>query len=71
MKKKAAKARTSKKPEFQLSNECPNLDKHLCHVVALRNMKTAAQLSQGAAYICAICGRVAKKQINLCAPFAI
>ena len=49
----------------------PNHDKHLCSIVAFRNMKTLAKLAKDARYICFTCGRAAKKKTNLCEPVEI
>lgn len=45
-----------------------NHDKHLCKLVAGRNMKTAGVLAKNARYICFLCGRAAKNKSNLCEP---
>ncbi len=50
---------------------CIRHDKHLCHIVGLRNMKTAARLVKDAKYICMVCGRGAKNKENLCKPSEI
>jgi hypothetical protein len=46
----------------------PDHDQHLCHIVGLRNMKTAGKLAKDAQYICFLCGRAAKNRKNLCEP---
>ena len=51
-----------------LQDECPQHDRHLCHILNLRNMKTAGRLAKNAQYICFVCGRAAKKAENLCQP---
>jgi len=59
------------KEDFKLGDCHPDHDKHLCHIVNLRNMKTAAKLSKNAQYICIVCGRAAKNKTNLCGPVII
>ena len=46
-------------------------NKHLCDLVAKRQMNKVADLSKGANYVCHICGRAAAKASNLCEPVAI
>jgi len=60
-----------KADEIKLGDAHPDHDLHLCHIVGLRNMKTAARLSKGAQHICIICGRAAKDRRNLCEPAKI
>jgi hypothetical protein len=43
-------------------------EKHLCELVANRQMATVAELAKNPEYICAYCGRVAAKAENLCEP---
>ena len=57
--------------KLSLSDYHVHHDHHLCNIVALRNMKTAAVLAKDAQYICFICGRAAKDKKNLCAPVEI
>ena len=57
--------------KLSLSDYHTHHDNHLCNIVALRNMKTAAALVKDAHYICFICGRAAKDKKNLCAPVEI
>ena len=45
--------------------------KHLCDLVAKRQMDKVATLSKGAKYVCHICGRAATRSANLCEPVAI
>jgi hypothetical protein len=45
--------------------------RHLCDLVAKREMDKVASLSKGAKYICHICGRAAAKFSSLCEPVAI
>lgn len=71
MPKRTARNKKVKALKLQLGDEHPNHDKHLCHIVGLRNMKAAGRLAKDAQYLCAICGRAAKKQANLCMPVAI
>ncbi len=74
---------TTKKPSKTKKNEItidynislydyhPNHDLHMCSIVQTRNMKTVAELSKDAKYICFLCGRAAKKKEHLCEPVAI
>ena len=64
-------AKKSAETELKLMDTNPGHDKHLCHIVAIRNMKTLAKLSKNAQYICLVCGRAAKNKTNLCLPNAI
>jgi len=57
--------------EVQLVDVHPNHQNHLCHIISLRNMKTAAKLSKDAQYFCFICGRAARDEKNLCEPVKI
>jgi hypothetical protein len=63
-----AKKVTAMKKSIPLSDNHPNHARHLCSIVAKRNMKTVALLAKDAKYICLICGRSAKKDTNLCWP---
>lgn len=54
-----------------LQDACPDHDQHLCHIVNLRNMKTAALLAKDAQYFCSVCGRAAKEDKNICQPVKI
>jgi hypothetical protein len=56
---------------YQLDDLHPDHEKHLCHIIGLRNMKTAGALAKDAQFICAACGRAAKHPINLCEPAKI
>lgn len=56
---------------YKLDDECPNHDKHLCHIVSMHNMRMAGCLAKDAKYLCAVCGRAAKNRVNLCAPAEI
>jgi hypothetical protein len=56
---------------FQLADEHPDHEHHLCHIVMLRNMRSAGKLAKDAQYICFLCGRAAKDSKNLCEPFKI
>jgi hypothetical protein len=71
MAKTKARSKRATTVKYQLSDIHPNHDRHLCHIVALRNMKAAGRLSEGARYLCGVCGRAAKKQANLCVPVEI
>jgi hypothetical protein len=71
MAKKVTKTKDVTNAEFPLDDWHPDHDKHLCHVVNLRNMKTAAKLAKDAQNICFLCGRAAKKEENLCEPLKI
>jgi hypothetical protein len=66
--KKVAKKKMDIKYGIPLSDNHPNHKRHLCSIVAKRNMKTVARLAKDAKYICLICGRSAKKETNLCWP---
>mgnify|MGYP001449059338 CR=1 FL=1 len=46
-------------------------NKHLCELVAKREMDAVAGLSKGAKYVCHICGRAAAKATSLCEPVEI
>jgi len=74
-KTKKSKAGVAKEPDidFKISlyDYHPNHDLHMCNIVRVRNMKTVADLAQGAQFICFICGRAAKKKEHLCEPIAI
>ena len=48
-----------------------HVNKHLCDLVAKRQMDKVAGLSKGAKYVCHICGRAAAKGSSLCEPVAI
>lgn len=71
MAKKDTKAKDITTAEFKLDDFHPEHDKHLCHIVNLRNMKTAAEFAKDAKYLCFHCGRAAKKEENLCEPVKI
>ena len=45
--------------------------KHLCDLVAKREMDKVASLSKGAKYVCHICGRAAARSSSLCEPVAV
>ena len=45
--------------------------KHLCSLVARREMYEVAKLAKGAKYVCHICGRAAASASNLCEPVEI
>jgi hypothetical protein len=53
---------------FELTDLHPDHEKHLCHITALRNMKTVGILAKDAQYLCIVCGRAAKSDLNLCEP---
>lgn len=57
--------------EFQLADEHPNHENHLCHIVMLRNMNRAGKIAKDAQYICFVCGGAAKDSKNLCQPVKI
>jgi len=73
MPKKTGTALVKKKAaeEIKLGDLHPDHDHHLCHIVGLRNMKTAGKLAKDAQHICVICGRAAKSKRNLCEPVKI
>ena len=56
---------------YDLLDLHPDHEKHLCHIISLRNMKTAGVLAKDAQFICVICGRAAKHPVNLCEPAKI
>jgi hypothetical protein len=56
---------------YDLLDLHPDHEKHLCHIISLRNMKTAGALAKDAQYMCVICGRAAKHAVNLCEPAKI
>ena len=66
--RKIAKKGTAMNNSIPLSDNHPNHARHLCSIVAKRNMNTVARLAKDAKYICLICGRSAKKETNLCWP---
>lgn len=45
--------------------------KHLCDLVAKRQMDKVAGLCKGAQYVCHICGRASAKASSVCEPVAI
>lgn len=65
----AARKRTV--PEHTLETSHAGHAQHLCELVANRKMDMVAELSQGAKYICNICGRAAASAENLCEPVEI
>jgi hypothetical protein len=82
MAKKTKKAKKDKKTgsdlaknkpaeDVALGDLHPDHDRHLCHIVGLRNMKTAGKLAKDAQHMCLICGRAAKSKKNLCEPVKI
>jgi hypothetical protein len=62
---------TSETKGVSLADAHPNHENHLCHIIALRNMKRAGRLAKDAQYICFLCGRAAKDRVNLCEPVKI
>ena len=58
-------------PEHELTRKHTGHSKHLCSLVARREMNTVATLAKGANYVCHICGRAAAKATNLCEPVEI
>jgi hypothetical protein len=58
-------------PRKVLSAKHPGHGKHMCELVARREMDTVATLSKGAKYICHICGRASAKSAHLCEPVKI
>jgi hypothetical protein len=64
-----AKKRTV--PAHKLYTKHAGHAKHLCDLVAKREMNKVATLSKGAKYVCHICGRAAAKPTNLCEPVEI
>jgi rubrerythrin len=65
----AARKRTVSEHALEASH--PGHAQHLCELVANRKMDMVADLSQGAKYICNICGRAAANAVNLCEPVEI
>ncbi len=57
--------------EFELLDQHPDHEKHLCHITSLRNMKTVGRMAKDAQFLCVVCGRAAKYQVNLCEPAKI
>jgi len=57
--------------DIELSDLHPDHEKHLCHISSLRNMRTVGKLAKDAQYLCVICGRAAKEEVNLCEPAKI
>lgn len=70
MAKKTAKGSRVVK-QHKLYTKHPGHAKHLCELVAKREMDKVATLAGGARYICHICGRAAAKATNLCEPVKI
>ena len=74
-KNKKSKASIVKEPavdyKISLYDYHPHHDTHMCSLVGVRNMKTVAELAQGAQFICFVCGRAAKKKEHLCEPIAV
>ena len=59
-------------PELTLyKKHTGHANKHLCDLVAKRQMNRVAELSGGAKYICYICGRAAARAGSLCEPVAV
>ena len=58
-------------PQHSLFKKHPGHNKHLCELVARREMDTVAELSKGAKFICNICGRASAKAANVCEPVLI
>ncbi len=68
---KAKEKKSSPSLDFQIFDEHPDHDRHLCHMVNIRNLKTVAKLAQDPKHICFICGRTAKSEKNICEPYKI
>ena len=67
-----AKSKKRVVPQHQLyKKHTGHANRHLCDLVAKRQMDKVAGLSKGAKYLCHICGRAAAKAGNLCEPIAI
>ena len=43
-------------------------NRHLCELVAKRDMAAVAKLSKGAKYMCHVCGRASAKASSVCDP---
>ena len=71
MKKTKSVKRKNNNEKYKLDDWHPDHDKHMCHIMSLRNLKTAAKLAKDSQYICMICGRAAKNKKNLCEPVKI
>lgn len=69
MPKKASRKRVA--VEHRLFRQHTGHAEHLCELVRKRQMDRVADLSEGAKYICHICGRAAAKGANLCEPVEI
>ena len=70
-KKQALATKAVETKAVRLADAHPNHENHLCHIIALRNMKRAGKLAKDAQYICFLCGRAAKDRANLCEPVKI
>ena len=67
-----AKAKKRVVPQHSLyKKHSGHANKHLCDLVAKRQMDKVAGASKGAKYLCHICGRAAAKPSSLCEPVAI
>ena len=67
-----AKAKKRVVPQHSLyKKHAGHANKHLCDLVAKREMDKVATASKGAKYVCHICGRAAAKPSSLCEPVAI
>jgi hypothetical protein len=58
-------------PQHSLFKKHPRHNRHLCELVARREMDAVAGLSKGAKYICHICGRASAKAASVCEPVQI
>ena len=61
----------AKKADSPLFKKHTGHAKHLCSLVAKRDMGAVAKLARNAKYVCHICGRAAAKAENLCEPVEI
>ena len=71
MAKKAAKRSSKKaagKSAVKSYGRHTGHSKHICELVAKRQMDKVAAAAKGAKYMCHICGRAAAKAVNLCEP---
>jgi len=57
--------------EHRLGKPHGSHGKHLCSLVADREMQKVADYAEGAKFICNICGRAASKPDYLCEPVMI
>jgi hypothetical protein len=67
-----AKSKKRVVPQHQLyKKHTGHTNKHLCDLVAKRQMDKVATLSKGAKYLCHICGRASARASSVCEPVQI